>query len=71
MMKLKEHEKRFGMIAVGKGFITLKQLVKAMEIQVKEDIEKGEHRLIGQILIGMKAMDTAQVMEVLDTADRR
>ena len=32
---LKENERRFGPIAVGKGFITLEQLVEALNIQFK------------------------------------
>ena len=69
-MELKEHEKRFGIIALGKGFISLKQLIDAMKVQVEEDVEQGKHRLIGQILIDMGAMDTPKVMEVLDAVDK-
>ncbi len=35
-------------------------------IQIKEDVEKGEHRLIGAILIQMGVMNTSQVNDVLD-----
>ena len=69
-MELKSHEKRFGMVAMGKGYITLEQLIEAMRIQVKEDAETGKHRLIGQILIEMNAISPSQVMKVLDSLDR-
>jgi hypothetical protein len=63
----KEHlEKRFGVIAVEKGFVTADQVVEAMRIQIKEDVEKGKHRLIGVILVGMGVMNTSQVDEVLE-----
>ncbi len=70
-MIIKEHEKRFGLIAVGKGFITLEQLIKAMQIQVTEDVERLKHRLIGEILIEMDAMNSSQIMEVLNSMDNR
>ncbi|MFC1821039.1 hypothetical protein ACFLZG_08160 [Thermodesulfobacteriota bacterium] len=68
-MEVKEHKKRFGVIALGKGFITLAQLIEAMKTQVTEDMEKGKHRLIGQILIENNVMNTSQVREVLDLVD--
>ena len=43
-------QKRFGLIAVEKGFITTDQLVEAFKVQVLEEIEKEKHRLIGAIL---------------------
>jgi phage-related tail protein len=45
--------KRFGSIAVKKGFISVEQLIEAVKIQVKEDVEKGESRPIGRILIDL------------------
>ena len=38
-----EFQKRFGLIAVEKGFITAEQLVEAFKVQVLEEIEKGKH----------------------------
>ena len=70
-MAIKEHEKRFGLIAVGKGFITLEQLVEAMKIQIEEDVSDSDHRLIGEILVGLGAMNVSQVMEVLSSLDNR
>ena len=50
-MEIGPLEKRFGTIAVEKGFITIDQLVEAMDIQVMDNVEKGEHRPIGRILL--------------------
>jgi len=58
-------EKRFGDVAVGKKFITLQQLIQAMTIQVQEEAKTGEHRLLGEILIGMGIMNPSQVNKVL------
>ena len=60
-------EKRFGTIAVEKGFITLDQLVDAMNIQILEDVEKGVHRLIGEILLELGSITVSQIDEVLDS----
>ena len=60
-------ERRFGTVAVEKGCATLEQIIEAMNIQIQEDIEKGEHRLLGMILVDMGVMNVAQVKEVLLT----
>jgi hypothetical protein len=60
-----QREKRFGTIAVEMGFISTEQVLHAMNIQIKEDIETGNHRLIGTILVEMGAMTRDQVKEVL------
>ena len=44
-------DKRFGVIAVEKGFITKEQLFEAMKIQVEENLSGKPHTLIGIILI--------------------
>ena len=62
-------KKRFGFMAVTKGFITLDQLIEAMKIQVREEIYSGKHRLIGEILIEMGYLNTSQVNEVLESID--
>ena len=66
---MEQLKKRFGFIAVKKGFITIDQLIEAMKIQVREEINKGVHRLIGAILIEMGFMNTLQVNEVLESID--
>jgi hypothetical protein len=58
-------EKRFGVIAVEKGFVTPEQLFDALKTQVQDDIERGTHRLIGEILSDRNAMTFEQVDQVL------
>jgi hypothetical protein len=60
-------EKRFGLVAVQMGLITVDQLIDAIEIQTKEDMENGEHRLIGWILLDKGYITPDQVNEVLKT----
>ena len=55
----------FGTIAVEKGFITSSQLGKAVGLQMKIDLEKDIHRLLGEILVDMGFMTLSQVDEVL------
>jgi hypothetical protein len=60
-------EKRFGVVAVQKGLITADQLFKALKVQVQDDLEKGNHRLLGEILFDQGVMTWTQVGEVLET----
>ncbi|UCF82145.1 MAG: hypothetical protein JSV50_13155 [Desulfobacteraceae bacterium] len=64
-MEIGPLEKRFGTIAVEKGFITIDQLVEAMDIQVMDNVEKGEHRPIGRILLAQGLLTIPQISEVL------
>ena len=67
----KKHHKRFGTIAVDKGFINEEQLVKALEIQAKENVMEGKHRLLGQIFVEEGLLTAAQVDEILETMNQR
>lgn len=60
-------DKRFGVTAVEKGFITIDQLFEALKTQITEEIEKKEHRLIGRILYDMEFLTLSQIDEVLDS----
>ncbi len=64
-MSMKKIEKRFGVIAAEKGFITLEQIVVAMRIQIADELNKGKHRLIGEILRDRGYMTAKQINEVL------
>ena len=63
--KIEVYEKRFGNIAIDMGFLTLDELINALEIQVQEEIDKGERRLIGQILLELNIMTSDQLKQVL------
>ncbi len=58
-------DKRFGAVAIDKGFITLENLIEAMKIQILENIQGLDHRLIGQILWEEGYIKTEQINEVL------
>jgi len=58
-------EKRFGVVAIESGYVTPKEFVDALKIQVLEDIEKGRHRLIGRILLEQGVMTLEQIDQVL------
>ena len=64
-MTTEDNEMRFGIIAVDKGFVTVEQVINALEIQVKEDLSSGKHQKIGMILLEQGDMTIIQVDEVL------
>jgi tRNA U34 5-methylaminomethyl-2-thiouridine-forming methyltransferase MnmC len=59
------YEKRFGLIAIEKGYLTPEQLIEALKVQVFEDINKKAHRLIGEILLDMDIMTANQIEETV------
>jgi hypothetical protein len=63
-------EPRFGDIATSRRFITLPQLIEAMTVQVRDETEKGTHRLLGEILIELGFMTGNQVKQVLEAMKR-
>ena len=67
----KNHHKRFGTIAVDKGYITEDQLIQALEIQAKENVIEGKHRLLGQIFVEEGLLTEEQVDEILETMNQR
>jgi len=64
-MIVDRHRKRFGTIAVEKGFISDRQLMEAIKIQSCDDMEGREHRLVGTILFEQGYMNAKQVDDVL------
>lgn len=64
-------KKRFGTIAIEKGFITHENLNEALEIQAQENLKNGKHRLLGQILVDKNFLTDEQVTEVLDFMDQQ
>jgi hypothetical protein len=63
--------KRFGAIAVEKGFVTKEQIIHALEVQAKENLEEGKHRLLGQILMDEGLLTAAQVDDILQTMNQQ
>lgn len=64
-MTIEVRDKRFGVIAVEKGFITNDQLFEALRTQVEENLAGKPHRLIGHILIHLGYLTGEQAEEVL------
>ena len=65
------NHKRFGAIAVEKGFITEEQLFQALKVQARENLAEGKHRLLGQILLEEGLITTPQIEEVLDVINHQ
>ena len=63
--QIETYEERFGNIAIAKGFITPEELLDALRIQVQEETEKKQHRLIGQILLEQGVISGEQIQQVL------
>ena len=55
----------FGMIASNKGFVSAAQVMKALEMQMKEQASTGSHCRIGTLLLEKGAITLAQLDEVL------
>lgn len=64
-----KYPSRFGMAAVGLGFITPEQLREAMVEQLDVNIETNVHRLIGEILFEKGWMTLEQIKETLEQMD--
>ena len=64
-MVVKKLDKRFGIVAIENGFIDSEQLLEAMKVQVFEDLEGANHRLIGEILREKGYMTNDQIHDVL------
>ena len=62
-------KKRFGVIAVEKGFVTIEHVAEAMKVQIIENMGKGIHRVIGAILLDQGFINTTQLSEVLNALD--
>jgi len=62
-------EKRFGVVAIEKEFINRDQLLEVLEIQIDEEIEQGERRVIGAILVEKGYINLSQVQETLELCD--
>jgi hypothetical protein len=58
-------KKRFGQLAMEKSFVTLDQIIEALTIQTREDVEKKRHRTIGEILLDLGYINTRQIQMVI------
>ena len=63
---IEHYDKRFGVIAVEKGYLSSVKLIEALKVQVEEDVARNTHRLIGEILLDLDHMSVTQIQDVLD-----
>ena len=68
--KIEHYEKCFGLIAVEKGFITPDEFIAALTVQVREDIEHGTHRQLGEIFLDQDTMSPNQIETVVKSIFR-
>ena len=64
----KSIKKRFAAISLNKGFITHSQVIEALTIQLKENIEQKNHRPIGEIFMDLGFMNKDQIDDVLQSS---
>ena len=62
---IQKYCRRFGAIAVERGYITGDQLEKALIEQVRDDLKRRPHRLIGTILFERDWMTWDQIDSVV------
>jgi hypothetical protein len=65
------YEKRFGLLAIERGYITSDDLIRAIKVQVEEDVANKSHRLIGEILLDMNCLTATQIQEILDNVFKK
>ena len=70
-MDKEQIHKRFGMIAVEKGFVTEDHVIEALVIQATENYRMGRHRFIGKILLENGLLTSTQLFEVLEALSQR
>ncbi len=58
------HAVRFGVVAVGKGYITLDQLIEAATKQINDNVLNKQHKFIGEILLE-KGWITKEEIEIV------
>ena len=57
--------RRFGDIAIRKGFINKEQFIEAMAFQIENELEGRQPKLIGSVLTDMGYLTREQVDEVI------
>lgn len=69
-METEDTEMRFGIIAVKMGIVTPDQIIKALEMQVKEDLSTGKHRRIGMILLEQGLITLSQMDAIMQELEQ-
>ena len=63
--------RRFGQIAVERGYVTSEQLKQAVSEQIDDDMAGRPHRLIGRIFLDNESMTPQQIELVLNELFQR
>lgn len=64
-MIYKNESIRFGILAVEKGYITERELGRAVSQQMKEDLAQTHQRFLGEILLEMGFINNSEIQDVL------
>ena len=64
-MSMQKFDKRFGLVAIEKGYIAFEQAYEALVTQVTEELESSKRRPIGEILHEKGYMTASQIDGVL------
>lgn len=64
-MSSEKFDKRFGLIAIKKGYIAFEQAYEALVTQVTEELDSAKRRPIGEILYEKGHMTPIQINRVL------
>lgn len=62
--------KRFGQIAISKGYIEPQHLIDALAIQIESEVNGGRRLLTGEILVEMNLLTQKQVEEIMEEIER-
>ncbi len=68
-MRMKDHEDRFGAIAIGKGYLSFDKLFNALNIKASDNLESRQNKDICTILHEQGHMNISQINEVLMDMD--
>jgi hypothetical protein len=68
-MELDFPQRRFGFIAIEKGFIKVDQLYEALIKQRAQETGRAERRLLGMILQDMGYLSVSQIEEIVQTLE--
>jgi hypothetical protein len=63
---LVDFSRRFGMVAVNRGYVTPKQLKEAIAEQLDDNLAGRPHQVLGKIFFDKNLMNLNQIDQILD-----
>ena len=67
----RKFNKRFGAVAIEKGFIIKEELLEAMMVKIESHLDEAEPKLVGSILNDMHYMTEQQIDEVVNSMPKK